>query len=420
MGTGVQLILTGLAAIIVCLWRSWDLTLVILATLPLVLVSSAVVERFAAKYLEVDRIQTTSASGRLERAVASITTVKAFNAEKIEANYFLTLAKSMQANYRKLAMAWGLRLGIAQFLLMASFVQGFWYGSTLVNSGKLTPGQVTQVFWGTLVASNSFQAALPSLNVIEAGKLAMAALLNLLVDESEDNANNPKEAPPSAGLVSKFVVTPPDTPVSPTTPTKMKIRGGRPVRDIRRIQPEGFTGEMSLHQVTFHYPTRPHPHAPVLSDVDLFLPARETTFIVGQSGSGKSTVGALLMGMYRPDLGQVELDEQGLPWLDDKWVRSHIAMVSQGASVIFDGTIHDNVAIGAVVNTDKKVSDVPREKVVEACRMALVHEFINDLPDGYDTWLSGEKGASLSGGQRQRLAIARAFLRDPTVLILGK
>lgn len=159
----------------------------------------------------------------------------------------------------------------------------------------------------------------------------------------------------------------------------------------------------------------------------MFLPARETTFIVGQSGSGKSTIGSLLMNLYQPDCGRIEADEQGVEWLDDQWLRGQIGMVSQGAAVLFDGTVHDNVAIGAVnglsedpTKRSEQLKNVSREKVTEACRLALVHDFIRDLPEGYDTWLSGQKGASLSGGQRQRLAIARAYLRDPTVLILGK
>ena len=91
---------------------------------------------------------------------------------------------------------------------------------------------------------------------------------------------------------------------------------------------------------------------------------------------------------------------------------------------LLDGTVHDNVAIGVVGQlmedgSRRLAKDVTRDEVVAACRGALMHEFIRDLPDGYDTWLSGEKGASLSGGQRQRLAIARAWIRDPTVLILG-
>ena len=140
--------------------------------------------------------------------------------------------------------------------------------------------------------------------------------------------------------------------------------------------------------------------------------------VVGQSGSGKSTVGSLLMGLYVAGAGRITLDDQELDFIDPAWIRSQIAMVSQGSAVLIDGTVHDNVAIGAI-GSGRRLEDVTRAEVVAACTAALIHDFVRDLPDGYDTVLSGEKGASLSGGQRQRLALARAWLRDPNVLILG-
>ena len=199
--------------------------------------------------------------------------------------------------------------------------------------------------------------------------------------------------------------------------------GGPAMRTMKKMHPSKFTGELALQDVTFHYPSRPHPAPAALQNVSLFLPARDTTYIVGGSGSGKSTVGSLLLGLYKPESGRIEADEQGIEWLDEKWLRGHIGMVSQGASVLFEGTVHDNVALGVVGVTGSKKrnpEDVTREEVMRACRAALFHDFVRDLPDGYDTMLSGERGASLSGGQRQRLAIARAYIRDPTVLVLGK
>jgi ATP-binding cassette subfamily B (MDR/TAP) protein 1 len=157
---------------------------------------------------------------------------------------------------------------------------------------------------------------------------------------------------------------------------------------------------------------------PVLEDVSLFLPARETTFIVGDSGSGKSTVAQLLLRMYAPQRGAVQLDDQDVAFLDEEWTRAHVAGVSQGC-ILFDMSVHDNVAMGlAGPGTGRRPEDATREEVIDACRAALMHDFIRDLPDGYDTML-GTSGANLSGGQKQRLAIARAKLRNPTVLILG-
>jgi ATP-binding cassette subfamily B (MDR/TAP) protein 1 len=179
---------------------------------------------------------------------------------------------------------------------------------------------------------------------------------------------------------------------------------------LKKIVPSKCVGELAMHDVTFAYPSRPT--MPVLEDVSLFLPAHETTFIVGGSGSGKSTIAQLLLRMYEPQHGIIQLDDQDITYLDDSFTRQHLAGVSQGC-ILFDMSVHDNVAMGRVDG-----GEVTREEVVDACRAALMHEFVRDLPDGYETKL-GNGGANLSGGQKQRLAIARAKLRNPSVLILG-
>lgn len=118
------------------------------------------------------------------------------------------------------------------------------------------------------------------------------------------------------------------------------------------------------------------------------------------------------------------LDDQDIRYLDESWLRGQIAGVSQGfgSVVVLDGkTIWENVAVGAY-GRPGELREVKKEKVEEACRMAMVHEFVKDLPDGYDTKLGSSSettSVALSGGQRQRLALARARIRDPTVLILG-
>ena len=383
-----------------------------------------------------------SAASRVERVTGAISTVKAFNAETTELAAFISLTEKSRFLYNRITVLWGFRAGFVQFLLLAMFVTGFWFGNYLVVSGKKTAGDVTIVFWATLLASSNMQMCLPMLNILDKAKVAMAALLETAHEvpditalprpesvNSMSKGLDSKEthvigSPPTSGNSTTFLTSVPEKQASSRFRRHRRNGSkGVPVRTMKKMHPSKFTGELALQDVTFHYPSRPAPAAPALKKVSLFLPAKDTTYVVGGSGSGKSTVGSLLLGLYKPESGRIAADEQGIDWLDEHWLRGHIGMVSQGASVIFEGTVHENVALGVVgVTEDKKrrPEDVTREEVIRACKAALFHDFVNDLPDGYDTMLSGERGASLSGGQRQRLALARSYVRDPTVLILGK
>lgn len=446
---------TVIACLVVAFWHSYQLTFVILGAAPLIVAGTIIVEVIVTPVMVLERNLNASAASRAERVTSAIATVKAFNAESIEIKDFVAIAERARTAYNRITLLWGFRAGFVQFLLLGMFVAGFWFGNYLVISGKKTAGDVTIVFWATLLASSNMQMCLPMLNILDKAKVSMAALL----ETAHEDPGNPSEtasasafpkSPSAIGLVgspyardkghertmSQATDTDTSRTVSPVTPTFLPIqqekRGHKritslssnkkpAVRNLRKIHPAKFTGELVLKDVSFHYPSRPAPAPPALDNVSMYLPAKDTTYIVGGSGSGKSTIGSLLLGLYKPESGRIEADEQGIEWLDEAWLRGHIGCVSQGASVIFEGTVHENVALGVVGSTDKKrrPEDVTRHEVIQACRAALFHDFVRDLPDGYDTLLSGEKGASLSGGQRQRLAIARAYIRDPTVLILG-
>jgi ATP-binding cassette, subfamily B (MDR/TAP), member 1 len=151
--------------------------------------------------------------------------------------------------------------------------------------------------------------------------------------------------------------------------------------------------------------------------VDFFFAAGETTFVVGKSGSGKSTIGQILAKFYSIQQGVVTIDDNYIQRIDDKWVRENILLVEQ-QSILFSGTIQDNIAMGRF-DVSKDLTDQEFQLVVQASEFAKIRSAIEELPQKFKTEV-GSKGTSLSGGQRQRVALARAWLKNPPILILDE
>ena len=166
-------------------------------------------------------------------------------------------------------------------------------------------------------------------------------------------------------------------------------------------------GRVCYEDVSFHYSDD---DTPVLSHVSFEIPAGRSIALVGPSGSGKTTICSLLPRFYDVTGGRITIDGKDVRTLSLKSLRSQIGMVQQDV-YLFSGTIRDNIAYGR--------PGASMDEIIEAARRANIHDFINELPDGYDTFV-GERGARLSGGQKQRISIARVFLKNPPILILDE
>jgi subfamily B ATP-binding cassette protein MsbA len=180
----------------------------------------------------------------------------------------------------------------------------------------------------------------------------------------------------------------------------------REIRDLPGAVPlPPFAREIRLEHVDFAYDDEK-----ILSDIDLTIRRGETVALVGASGSGKSTIANLLPRFYDPNRGRILFDGHELRSVTLESLRSQIGLVTQ-ETVLFNDTVRNNIAYGR--------SDIPMDKIIAAAKSAHAHEFIESLPEKYDT-IVGERGARLSVGQRQRVTIARALLKDPPILILDE
>ena len=323
-----------------------------------------------------DSIAETSARGT--ETLNAVSTVQAFSQEAYERRAFAGAVEQAFDFARRRTFARAVLTAVAIFTAFAGLATVGLIGLHDMIAGRVTAGRlVSFIFYGFLVGGG------------------VGALSEVWGDLQR-----------AAGATERLMELLHEVPA---------IRApARPKRLPARMSAQNFGGAVSFENVSFHYPTRPDTAA--LNGFSLDVAAGEAVALVGPSGAGKSTVFQLMLRFYAAQKGVIRFDGIDIADLDPVDLRRHIAVVAQDP-VIFSGSIAANIAYGRPSLPGE--SDVTPEAIRRAAEAAAASEFIDKLPQGFDTLL-GERGITLSGGQRQRIAIARAILRDAPLLLLDE
>uniref|UniRef100_UPI0035C90EF1 ABC transporter ATP-binding protein n=1 Tax=Okeania sp. SIO2F4 TaxID=2607790 RepID=UPI0035C90EF1 len=332
--------------------------------MPFIICGSIWFQKFLApRYAEV-RETVSLLSGQLSNNLSGITTIKSFTAENYEVGRITRESEAYKISNRKAITYSAAFVPLIRIIIFIGFVATLLLGGLEAVAGRLAVGTYSVMVFLTQRLLWPLTRLGQTLDLYQRSMASTNRVMNLL-----------------------------DTPIT--------IHPGD-----KPLSVESVKGELELENVTFAY----QENFPVVQNISLKIPAGKTIGIVGSTGSGKSTIVKLLLRFYEAQSGKINLDGIDINQINLQDLRRAIGLVSQDV-FLFHGTVGENISYGSF--------DATLPEIIAAAKIAEADDFINKLPQGYDT-IVGERGQKLSGGQKQRIAIARAVLKNPPILILDE
>eukprot|EP01120_Amphizonella_sp_Union-15-10_P000556 TRINITY_DN10581_c0_g1_i1.p1 TRINITY_DN10581_c0_g1~~TRINITY_DN10581_c0_g1_i1.p1 ORF type:complete len:620 (+),score=126.41 TRINITY_DN10581_c0_g1_i1:67-1860(+) len=366
MGQIIFFVAQIVAGLVVSLKFGWKMTLVLLATSPIIMLVGAFKTMGLTKQDQQASQINAQAVSLASETVGGIRTVYSFTMEEPLLSIFTTKLNSLLKISKIKGVIQGVGMGLSNLFMFCIYALGFWYGVELVSKREMGPGSLLTVFYAIVLGLLGMGQAFAISPDVTKARVAAAHIFSVI------------ERSPVVKLASDGKI-------------------------LSHIE-----GHVKMENVTFWYPMRPE--VKVLDSFSLNIEPGKTTALVGSSGSGKSTIVQLIERFYDAEEGSVIIDGVDVKEMDLTWLRSQIGLVSQ-EPILFSGTIRENIMHGKF--------DATQEEIEEAAKLANAHIFISGLSDKYETQV-GERGVQLSGGQKQRIAIARAILKNPAILLLDE